>query len=167
MTVIREFDFAYNAMMACIEMLFDHNIACRQPILDAVKNLTHEEFSKDLGVGNGSIRDILVHVINAEDYWISLLREVGARKLIPEDFNDVDTIAKLWSDVETVTRKFLQSQTKRTLHVVRNVTWGDTTVHFMVAKALIHVATHETHHRGLIIGLIRQLGYKPPSVDML
>ncbi|MHA2286802.1 MAG: DinB family protein [Candidatus Thorarchaeota archaeon] len=29
------------------------------------------------------------------------------------------------------------------------------------------MATHETHHRGLVIGLIRQLGYEPPDVDML
>ena len=70
MTVIREFDFAFGAMMACIEMLLNHNIACRQPILDTVKDLTSEEFIKDLGVGIGSIRDILVHIINAENYWI-------------------------------------------------------------------------------------------------
>ena len=154
-------------MMACIEMLLKHNIACRESILNAVKNLTRKEFVKELGVGNGSIRNILVHTINAEDYWISLLREKDARKFNPKDFNEVDSIVKIWSEVETVTREFLENQTERTLQVVRHVTWDDVTVHFTVAKALIHIATHETHHRGLVIGLIRQLGYEPPSVDML
>jgi uncharacterized damage-inducible protein DinB len=148
-------------------MLFDHNIACRQLILDSVKNLSSEDFTKELGVGYCSIRDILVHIINAEDYWVSLLRKVDARKLNPEDFNEVENIVKTWSEVESITRDFLENQNERTLQVVRNVTWDDITVHFTVAKALIHVAIHETHHRGLLIGLIRQLGYEPPSVDML
>ncbi|MHA1957884.1 MAG: DinB family protein [Candidatus Thorarchaeota archaeon] len=50
---------------------------------------------------------------------------------------------------------------------MKSVVWGDRTVSFTVAKALVHMATHETHHRGLVIGLIRQLGYEPPDVDML
>ena len=165
--MIREFDFAFYAMMTCIEMLFDHNIACRQSILNAVKNLTREEFVKELGVGNGSIRNILVHMINAEDYWISLPRGMNVRELNPRDFDEVDSMAKMWTELETITRAFLENQTERTLQVVRNVTWDDVTVHFTITKALIHIATHETHHRGLIIGLIRQFGYEPPSVDML
>ena len=167
MTVIREFGFAFSTMMDCIEILLNHNIACRQPILDTVKNLSNEEFTKELGVGNYSIRDIVVHIINAEDYWVSLLRGVDARKFNPEDFSEIDAIAKIWLEVENDTREFFDNQTERTLQVVRNVIWGDVTVHFTVAKALIHIATHEIHHRGLIVGLIRQLGYKPPSVDML
>ena len=165
--MIREFDFAISVMMTCIEILLDHNRACRQPILDAVKSLTSEEFTKELGVGNGSIRAILIHMINAEDYWISLLRGNDARKFNPKDFDKVDSIAKIWSEVEAVTKEFLENQTERTLQVVRSVKWDDIMVYFMVAKALIHMATHKTHHRGLIIGLIRQLGYNPPNVNML
>ena len=100
MTVIREFDFAISAMMACIEMLLDHNVTCRQSILGAVRNLTSEEFTKELGVCIGSIRDILIHMINTEDYWISLLKGIDARKFNPKDFDKVDSIAKIWSEVD-------------------------------------------------------------------
>ena len=165
--MIREFGSSLCVMMACIELLLDHNVSSRQPILDAVGNLSSEEFTKDLGVGIGSIRGILVHMINAEDYWISLLRNVDTRELNPKNYNDINSIAGIWAEIESATREFLESQTERTLQGVRNVNWGDVTVHFTVAKALIHIATHETHHRGLIIGLIRQLGYEPPCVDML
>ena len=165
--MIREFDFVFSAMMACIEMLLGHNRACRQPILDTVKNLTNEEFTKELGVGNGSIRDILIHMINVKDYWISLLRGTDARKFDSKDFDKADSVAKIWLEVEVATKEFLENQTERTLQVVRNVKWDEIMVHFTVAKALIHMATHETHHRGLIIGLIRQLGYEPPNVNML
>ena len=112
-TVIREFDFAISAMMACIEMLLDHNVTCRQSILGAVRNLTSEEFTKELGVGNDSICNILVHMINAEDYWISLLRETNARKFNPNDFDKADSIEKIWSEVETATKEVKKKKTKK------------------------------------------------------
>jgi uncharacterized damage-inducible protein DinB len=148
-------------------MILDHNIACRQPILDAVKNLTNEEFTKDLGVGIGSIRNILVHLVNTEDYWISLLRERESKELNPASYGDVNRIAEIWSEIAAATKEFMENQNERTLQVVRNVTWDGITVHFTVAKALIHMAIHETHHRGIIVGLIRQLGHPPPDVNML
>ena len=165
--VIREFDTAFSTMMTCIEMLLDHNITCRQPLIDTIKNLTSEEFTKDLGVGIGSIRNILVHLVNTEDYWISLLRKVESKGLNPTNFDDMDSIAEIWSKISTTTKEFMENQNERTLQVVRNVKWNDVMVYFTVAKALIHMTTHETHHRGLIIGLIRQLGYDPPDVNML
>jgi uncharacterized damage-inducible protein DinB len=159
--VIREFDFIFSAMMACIEMLLGHNRACRRPILDAVKNLTRQE----LGVGNGSIRDILIHMVNVEDYWTSLLRGTDVRKFNPKDFDKVDSVAKIWLEVEAATKEFLEYQTEKSLQVVRNVKWNEIMVYFTVVKALIHMATHEIHHRGLIICLIGQLVYNPPNVQ--
>ncbi|NHI83307.1 MAG: hypothetical protein EAX81_03275 [Candidatus Thorarchaeota archaeon] len=44
---------------------------------------------------------------------------------------------------------------------------GNQTVSFTVKKVLVHLATDEIHHHGLIVGLIRQLGYEPPDVNML
>ncbi len=57
-------------MLSCIEVLLEHNFACREPLLEAVKQLSKEEFTRDLGVGRNSIRDILIHLVNTEIYWI-------------------------------------------------------------------------------------------------
>ena len=38
---------------------------------------------------------------------------------------------------------------------------------FMIGKALTHMATHEIHLRGLLIGLNMQFGLEPPDVNML
>ncbi len=69
--------------------------------------------------------------------------------------------------METTTREFLRDQNEGGLQHVKSVTWGDETVSFTVAKALLHLATYETHHRGLMVGLLRQLGYKAPDVNMM
>ncbi len=153
--------------MSCIEMLFEHNFAVREPILESVRLLSGENFMRNHGVGWGSVRDLLVHLINTEKYWISVLRDEEMDWLESDDYPDLDSIANTWVDVEKKTREYLMTLETDDLHHVKRVRWSDATVSFTVKKALVHMATHEIHHRGLIVGLIRKMGHTPPVVDML
>jgi uncharacterized damage-inducible protein DinB len=152
-------------MIPCIEMLIEHNNTCREPLLDSLKKLNNDDFTQVLG--SSSIRDILVHLMNAEIYWISVLSGLESETLNPEEFTEVELISKTWRKIERETREFVSEQTDVSLQYVKTVTWDDTTVSFTVAKALIHMATHEVHHRGFIIGLLLQMGYEPPDVNMI
>jgi uncharacterized damage-inducible protein DinB len=83
------------------------------------------------------------------------------------DYPDPESIAKTWVDVEKETREYMMTLDADHLHYVKRVRWPDATISFTVKKALVHLATHEVHHRGLIVGLIRKMGHTPPVVDML
>ena len=120
-----------------------------------------------LGVGKGSMRNILVHLVNTEKGWISFLDNRESSDIEPESLDSVQSIREVWSRVHKETREFMDRLKKEQLQHVKSVTWGDQTVSFTVGKALIHVANHETHHRGLLTGLIRQQGIDPPDCDML
>ena len=148
-------------------MLFDHNLACREPLLQTLEQMETEMILKDLGVGKGSIRNIIVHLINAEKYWISVLDNSEFESIAPANLDDIHSIREAWSGIHERTREFIDGLREEELHHVKSVTWGNQTVSFTVAKALIHVANHETHHRGLLSGLIRQQGIVPPDFDML
>ena len=152
-------------MIPCINMLFEHKYASRKPLLNSLKQLNSDDFTRTLG--NTSIRDILVHLMNTEIYWISVLSDLDTESLNPEEFNNVGSIAKTWRKIERETREFVGDQTEVSLQYVKSVTWGEATVSFTVAKALVHMATHETHHRGFVIGLLRQMGHEPPDMNML
>ncbi|MHA2209106.1 MAG: DinB family protein [Candidatus Thorarchaeota archaeon] len=166
MTEIRE-STRQETMMSCIEMLFEHNFAVREPILDSVRQISEEDFARNHGVGWGSVRDILVHLVNTERYWISVLKDEEMEWLDSNDYPNPDSIAKTWMDVEKRTREYLMTLEANHLHHVKRVRWPDATVSFTVKKALVHLATHEVHHRGLVVGLIRKMGHIPPVVDML
>ncbi|MDF1538329.1 MAG: DinB family protein [Candidatus Thorarchaeota archaeon] len=154
-------------MIPTVEILLDHNFTCRKPLLESLKKLDNDDFTRNLGIGDTSFRNILVHLMNTEIYWISLLSDMETEKLNPEEFKDIKSIAKTWQMIERKTREFVSNQTEVSLQYVKSVDWKKGTVSFTVAKALIHMATHETHHRGFIIGLLRQMGYEPPDVNML
>lgn len=148
-------------------MLIDHNVACREPLLETLEKLSPERFTEDIGTGRKSIRNIVVHLMDTEMYWISLLKGMKEERFNPIDFNDVQSIRERWCEIESKTLEYIENLPEEHLHYVRNVVWGERTVSFTIGKALIHMATHETHHRGLLVGLIRQSGLQPPNVNML
>jgi len=154
-------------MKTCIEMLISHNISCREPVLKTLEEISPEKFTEDLHVGKASIRNMLVHLADTEKYWISLLRGAKRNRLHPADFDSIQSIREIWCEIEEKTLDYIRDLPEEHLHHVRNVVWGESTVSFTIGKALIHMATHEIHHRGLLIGLMRQLGLEPPDVNML
>jgi uncharacterized damage-inducible protein DinB len=154
-------------MMSCIEMLFNHNLACRDPLLQTLEKLKPEELVEDLRVGKGSIRNILVHIINAERYWISVLENSEFEAIEPDSIENIQSIQENWVKVHEKTKEFMDNLKEEDLYHVRSVSWRKQTVSFTVGKALVHIANHETHHRGLLSGLIRQKGLNPPDFDLL
>ena len=154
-------------MMTIIEMLINHNLVCREPLLQTLEKLDLKEFLKPTGAGKGSIRDILVHIMNAEKFWIAFLSENEYQMSKPENFHDIQSVRNEWSRVSVETEEFIRNLPEDQLDHVKSIKSGDQTISFTVAKALLHVTTHETHHRGFLIGLIRQKGLEPPDVNML
>ncbi|MFW9805185.1 MAG: DinB family protein [Candidatus Thorarchaeota archaeon] len=154
-------------MMSCIEMLFDHNLACREPLLQTLEQMEPEDLVRDQKVGRGSIRNIIVHLMNSERYWMSVLNDSEFHQIAPESLDSIQAIRNIWSKIHEETNEFMKRLQEDQLHHVKSVTWGEQMVSFTVGKALIHIANHETHHRGLLSGLIRQQGLTPPDFDML
>ncbi|MFX1535813.1 MAG: DinB family protein, partial [Promethearchaeota archaeon] len=131
-------------------------------------NLPLEVLRRETKTGWGSISKLLVHLIKTEDYWISQVLQGNAP--IKFSINDSSTVAAIheqWQKTEQKTREYLFSLSSERLTEKRSVTWGNKTHEFTVRQILLHLATHETHHRGQIVGLIRQFGFNPPICDLL
>lgn len=154
-------------MLSIIEMLINHNQVCRDPLFQTLEQLDSAEFLKPTGAGKGSVRDILVHVMNAEKFWITFLSETKYQMSKSENFQDIQSIRDEWSRVSVDTEEFMRTLSEDQLLHVKSIKSRDQTISFTVAKALLHMTTHETHHRGFLIGLIRQKGIEPPDVNML
>lgn len=164
--LIRVSNYAYT-MLTIIEMLTNHNKVCREPLFQILEKVKSKDLLKSTGAGKRSVRDILVHIMNAEKFWISYLKKTEYQKSQPEEFKDIQSIRDAWSSVTAKTEEFIKNLSVDQLRHVRSVRSGDQTISFTVAKALLHVATHETHHRGFLIGWIRQKGLEPPDVNVL
>lgn len=91
--------------------------------MESLKKLDNDDFTRNLGIGDTSFRNILVHLMNTEIYWISLLSDMETEKLNPGEFKDVKSIVKTWKKIERETREFVSNQTEVSLQYVKSVDW--------------------------------------------
>ena len=57
-----------------IGILIDYNYWARDRVLEAVKLLSPEQFSRPLGNSFSSVRDTIAHICAAEHVWISRMK---------------------------------------------------------------------------------------------
>ena len=89
-----------------------------------MSDLSETEFTKDFGVGWGSIHNILVHLLKTEKYWISILKDDEFEGLQYQDFDDVRKIQEKWMVLEKQTREFLRRQNEKSLFRLISVEWS-------------------------------------------
>jgi uncharacterized damage-inducible protein DinB len=153
-----------------LSTLVDYHYWARDRMLDAVAALTPEQYTKDLGNSFKSVRDTVAHTYLAEWVWHSRWTGTSPTSFLPLDqFPDVPTIRRIWSDHEVKMRAFLDAQGRAGL---------DRTLEYRLMNGqpsqsvfwhmLQHVMNHATYHRGQVTTMLRQLGAAPPkSQDLI
>jgi uncharacterized damage-inducible protein DinB len=152
-----------------IQGLYRYNTWANGRVFDAVSSLSPETFTKDLGSSYPSVRDTLLHIVWGE--WIWLQRWLGASPqpvFQPADFPSCNAVRARWSEVEGQQRAFLATLTReRLIAVVRYVNVKGETWEYPLWRQMCHVVNHSTYHRGQVATLLRQLGARPVSTDLL
>ena len=152
-----------------IQGLYRYNTWANGRVFDAASSLGSEEFTKDLGSSYPSVRDTLLHIVWAEWIWLQRWQGVSPQDVFqPTDFASCDAVRARWSAVEGEQRIFLAALTsERLLPVVRYVNLRGETWGYPLWRQMCHVVNHSTYHRGQLATLLRQLGARPVSTDLL
>ena len=149
-----------------IQKLFEHIENSRKIVLDTAQSLDRESFlSRQKGMS--SIRDLLVHLMDAEDYWVgSVILKEKRQKFLPDKYENVPALRANWDTIHERTRKLVSDISSGRISEQATVQWeGDKTID--ISTVLLHLFTHELHHRGQVCLLMRQQGCEPPDLDLL
>ncbi|MCO1603586.1 DinB family protein [Desulfosporosinus nitroreducens] len=149
--------------------LYSYNAWANKKLLDAVKNLENEEFTRDLSSSFRSIRDTMVHILGAEELWLSRWTgEEGRTLLNPDDFPTYTTLADRWGDFRNQIDRFLVSLTEKDLlEEINYKNLSGISYSLELWKQMLHVNNHSTSHRGQVVTMLRQLKKQPPSLDLI
>jgi uncharacterized damage-inducible protein DinB len=134
-------------------------------LMDAAKALNPDDLNRAVGVSHGSIVGTLSHVHFADRIWYSrvvdpnepVIKEATLAEL-EQQWPAIQQKWEAWaatlqdSDMERMVSFKMTDGTER-----RNPLW----------QVLLHVVNHGTLHRGQAVGMIRQLGIKPPTTDLM
>ena len=152
-----------------IRLLYDFNAWANDRTIDACAPLAPEQFTRDLASSFRSVRDTLAHIYGAQ--WVWLERWHGRiPTALPSaaDFPDLDTVRRRFIEIDRNMVDFAASLNADDLHrIVQYKTVAGTAHAQPLWQMLQHVANHSTYHRGQVTTLLRQLGAKATSTDLI
>ena len=157
---------SYDMNANAFRHFYDYHFAENRKIWDDVMSLSHEQFTQAVGYSHGSVRDQIVHLMSADDYWFSGLRGVKRPEpLNPADFDDRKIIRAHWDNVEQNMRDYLAKLRDDILFEKPFADGEDKDL--ILWQVLLHVANHGTDHRAQLLRLLNDLRVKTTSQDYI
>jgi len=137
--------------------------------LKALEQVAAEDLVRDTGTSFGSLLGTLSHILGSQRLWLARFEgKIMARVPDLTDFPDWETLTAAWNETSAELGFFLASLTAE--QVSADVTWTSTLgVSYTrpLWQPVLHLVNHTTYHRGQVVSQLRQLGYEPPSTDMI
>ena len=152
-----------------LRLLYAYNSWANHRTLDSCAGLSPEQFTRDLGSSFRSVRDTLAHIYGAEWIWLERWHgRIPSALPSPADFPDFDSVRSRWAQHEANLDSFVASLTPSELErVIKYKNTEGTPFEGPLRPMLQHVVNHGSYHRGQIATLLRQLGAKPVSTDLI
>jgi len=152
-----------------IRFLYDYNAGANRRSLDGAAPLTVEQFTRPLGSSFSSVRDTLAHIWGAEWIWMERF-EGRSPASLPDvgQFHEISALRTRWQEDQARLNKFASRLTQSDLdgpHEYRTLKFGHYTNPLWLSMQ--HLVNHGTYHRGQITTMLRQLGAKALSNDLI
>ncbi len=149
--------------------LFAFNGWANRRIIEAVEALTPEQFTKPMGSSFSSVRDTLVHIWAVEWVWLERL-EGRSPTSFPDakDFPDLASMRGRWAEIEKHWLEHVSRLDENELE--EEVDYK--TLSFGPSRSprwqmMQHVVNHSSYHRGQVTTMLRQLGAKGITTDLI
>ncbi|MDV6032915.1 MAG: DUF664 domain-containing protein [Phycisphaera sp. RhM] len=152
---------------ALIERLFQYQDWANNEILSFCDTVEVAALDRDFQMGCGSIRKSLLHLMNADRWWVENWN--GRQRPFPQSAPDTPLVAirKAWAKVAKQRNEFLAGvDSTAAMEVVTIEPDGPPTA-FRVGESALHLALHGTHHRAQVINMLRRSGGRIRNLDML
>ncbi|HEV8266884.1 MAG TPA: DinB family protein [Thermoanaerobaculia bacterium] len=149
--------------------LYAYNKWANARVLDSLRSLSADDYTRELGGGWPSLRATLVHLAGATDAWAE---RFGGRDVTvlptPEQVPTLENAATLLRGAETKLDAFLSTlapEKPAGAFTWKNLKGEPKTAPFWAV--LRHVVNHGTYHRGQISSMVKRVGGKPIATDMV
>lgn len=143
---------------------FAYHDWCNDMVLDLASHLSSESLDRDHGMGPGTIRKTLLHLLDAERWWLQNWKDPQ-----PWEHSDpqmtIEALRSQWISLRQHRRTFVESLSESTADRVVEVFVVGMKVRVVVSESLMQLCCHGTHHRAQAINMLRQEGQKAAPSD--
>jgi uncharacterized damage-inducible protein DinB len=147
---------------------YDYHFTENRKIWDSyVTPLSCEQFTQDMAYSHGSVRNQILHLIDADELWFSELQNIKpSEPLPPANFDDRKNIRARWDYVEQNMRNYL-AKLRDDMLFDAPIEEPEEDKNLIAWQVLLHVVNHGTDHRAQLLRLFNDLGLKTTSQDYI
>jgi uncharacterized damage-inducible protein DinB len=149
-----------------IKNLFGYNWYSRRLLLDSMAQIPWQKVVESCGASFDCVRDIFIHSLQAEQFWIRRLSGKNTEGIFKTPFSkfaDIKAIQKYADEVEIETSEYLKTLTDKKLQSVFEYKgWDGKDKQNKIEDILMHVIEEEIHHRGELLCIFWQNDINPP-----
>jgi uncharacterized damage-inducible protein DinB len=119
--------------------------------------------------GHGSVRNLLVHTASVYRWWLdSFVKGLEMPQLEGSQYGSLAAVQAEFAGVDRMVKRFLRDH-DGTVDTPRRhpVPWEEKPVTATPRWLFTQAVTHEFHHKGQIVTIVRQLGYQPVETDLV
>ena len=152
-----------------LKFMFQYNAWADRRMLDACAALNNEQFTRNLGSSFSSVRDTVVHLYGAEWVWNERFNGRSPSALLSgAGFPDLASIRGKLEEMDQFYIDYVSKMTQKDLdHVIQYKVFTGQEFSNPLWQSLHQLTNHASYHRGQITTLLRQLGVKPVSTDLI
>jgi len=149
--------------------LYDYTYWANHRYFAVAQVLTDEQLRRMQGHSWGDVHAMFVHMMSSEWVWLQRWHGISPRgHLNKDDFPTLAAIQKRAGELEAEMRAFITSQTDESLQAVITYTnFRDETFRVPLWQMLMHVANHETHHRGELAAMYALMDVPHPEDELI
>jgi uncharacterized damage-inducible protein DinB len=152
-----------------IKQVYDHSYWANHRYLAVADGLTDEQLHRSQGQSWGDVHSVLVHMMSSETAWLKRWHGDSPRShLDPKEFPNPAALREKWTQVEKEMRAFVDLQTVESLQsVIRYSNFSGEAFRVPLWQMLMHVANHETHHRGELAAMFALMNVPHPEEEVI
>ena len=147
---------------------YNYHFAENRKVWEGLASLAFEQFTQPVDYSRGSVREQVVHLLDAEDMWFGELRGVQPLEPLPEttEVDDRESIRAHWDQVEQNIRAYL-ADLQDDMLFTQPITEPEDDKNLFVWQVLLHVANHATDHRAQLLRALHDLGVDTKYQDYI
>jgi uncharacterized damage-inducible protein DinB len=149
--------------------LYDYSFWANHRYFAVAEGLTEEQLRHEQGHSWGTVQGVFVHMLSSEWVWLQRWHGVSPKgHLSQDDFPALASVKERWGDQEAELRAFVGSQTEESLQsVVTYTNFRAETFDVPLWQMLMHLANHETHHRGELAAMFALMDVPHPEEEVI
>lgn len=151
------------------ENLYAYNRWANERTVASCRDLTTEEYERNIGGGWPSVRDTLVHIGSATRAWHDrFLGNSPSRLLTGADVPELESAVRLVEEADAVLTRFvLGTSPERRVEILAYKNLQGNVKKVPYWAVFRHAVNHASYHRGQISTMIRSMGKDPKPTDLV